>query len=396
MNEQVIIDDIFDTNKRLNDVIKQFQFISEARVTYTNTRLVNYMNLLYNRAIYNYQRAMFHASPGFVAILAMIWYGIRVVYNAVVWVVELIKLKEILQIAQILRIVWPKFREQYDAIMGKISEFSQQVGWGTDGLIHLIQAAQGGMNIIKGVTGKSFEWLQIAGAEKAMRALAFVSARARDITANPASVLDLAFNMTSEETSREVKTWWDNTMNWLNSNVEKAELTVMQLNDTINNLQELENKLPQFVRDFIPVKVWDSIRWVDEKIDNTVLPALTHISDQLTVINDQLQVERDRAAALAERLARPGDLLQDMPGLSDAERKQQEVELDTAVSQFYEEEVEGIFQNDQEIIQELASIQALAALDIPEPDFIALETTGRPGIFWNKAEIVDGWFVGDY
>ena len=126
------------------------------------------------------------------------------------------------------------------------------------------------------------------------------------------------------------------------------------------------------------------------------MPTLTHISDQLTIINEELQAERDKANALAERLAHPGDFLQDMPGLSDNERKQQEIKIDTGVSRIYEEEAENVLRLDQEIIRGLERVQALAALDIEEPEVIKLETYGRPGIIWDKAELVDGWFVGDF
>ena len=383
-------------NRRLNSVIKDIAFITESRVTYNNTQLVRYMNLLYGQSMYHCLRGLYHASPGLMAILLAIWGVVKVIYEAVSFMVELLKIKEILQIAELLRIVWPKFREKYDAILAKVSEFSNSIGWGVDGVIHLIQAAQGGLNVIKGVTDKSFEWLEIAGAEKAMRSLAFVSSAAHSIADDPASVLDLAFNRPSEETSREIKTWWDSTMDWLNNTAEKTEQALVKVNDTIDNLQELRNDMPLLVRDFIPDSVFSAIDWVDDKIDNTILPAVTNISNELTEINDELKAEREKAAALAAQLMRPGDILTKIDSLGLDEKIDQELKIDDITSRIYEKETDQITESDGELLKHLLSIQELYSLDTPVPEFTTLERIERPGIVWDKVEEVKSWFVGDY
>lgn len=396
MTEAEIRNNVQVINDRIIKVAGDLQFITEARVIYNNTLLVNYVNLLYYRAQYNLLRGLFHASPGFFAILVAIWGVIVAVYNFVVFIIGILRIKEILDIVGLLRIIWPEFRRKYDEILGKISEFSQKIGWGVDGLIHLIQASQGGLNIIKGVTGKSFEWLQIAGAEKALRSLAFVSAGAHRIADDPSSVLDIAFNIPTEETSREVKTWWDKTIAWLDKTTNMAEEAVQKVNDTIDNLQDFKNKMPQFVLDHIPERLFTGLDWLDTQIDNTILPALTNISNEFTNINTELQAQRDRAQELANKLLLPGDLLLGVDNLGNGEKDQQERNIDDVTSRLYNREADFVEKEDTEIIKYLDSIMGLLAIPITPPVYTKIEDLPSTTIVWDPAEKVDRWFVGDF
>ncbi len=383
-------------NRRLNSVINEFEFITEARITYLNTKLVNYMSLLYDRAIHNALQGYWHASPGLIAFLAGIWGILKIIYNSITYIIELLKIKEILEMAKILTYIWPAFRTKYNAILGKISEFSAQIGWGADGLIHLIQAAQGGMEVLRGVLGKSHEWLQIAGAEKGIEAIEWISAMAMDIAANPGNVLDLAFRIPRNATADDTSKWWAGVSKWIEDTSGTAVLAIQKVNDTIDNLQELENSLPNFIKNHIPQEIWDGINWVDAKIDDTILPALTNINQQFIAINEELQAERDRAQALAEQLLLPGNVLGNVDLLSGADKLNQELKIDDITSRIYEKETDRIYESDREVIEGLESVKALALLDLPELTFLSLETGGRPGIFYDPAEIADGWFVGDF
>lgn len=383
-------------NRRLNSVINEFEFIAEARITYHNTTLVNYMSLLYDRSMYNALRGHWHASPGLWAILVAIWGVIVFVYKAVVWIIDILKIKEILEIAAILRIIWPEFRVKYDKILGKISEFSKQIGFGADGLIHLINASQTGLNVLKSITGKSYEWLYIAGADKALRALAFVSSGAYEIASDPASVLNRSFFRPSEETGRLITTKWDETMAWLEDTTDKAKVALQKANDTFNSLLVMAANMPDFISNHIPDFIPDSLNWLNATIDNDILPALTNINKQFTQINAVLQAERDRAEALAAQLMLPGDLLENIDSLPDSEKAEQEIKIDDITSRFYEKQTDEITTSDSAIISELESVRLLYLAAVPIPEFSNVETSGRPGIIYTPAEKVIGWFVGDF
>ena len=268
-------------NRRVNSVIKDFAFITESRVIYYNTELVKYIDALYYKSMQSVLMAYWHNPVTLIAIITAIVKVVIWIYNKVVWIVDVLKLKELLQIADVLAILWPDFRNTMNKIYGKVAEFSASIGWGADGLAHLINAAQSGVGIVAGMFNKSTEWAGIFGADRAIHALNLVSLYSAQITKDPGMLLDLAFRGASQDIQREVKTKFSEVTAWLENTTGKATLAIQQVNETIDNLQDLENRMPQMVKDFIPVEVFDAIRWVDEKIDNTILPVLTNLNDQL-------------------------------------------------------------------------------------------------------------------
>jgi hypothetical protein len=382
--------------ENINQHIQSFKEITENKVADQVLSITPYFNYLYLSAEYHLASALFYASPGLWALLIGIWGVLVFIYNAIKWIVDILHIRELLAIADILRIVWPAFRDKYDKILGKISEFSAQIGWGTDGLIHLIQASQSGMNIIRGLTGKSFEWLKIASAEKAIRSLKIVSALSHEIATNPSHVLDTAFGIPNEESSREVMRWWEKTSDWIQDASDNALKAVTQIKDTINDLQDLRNRMPAFVRDNIPKAIWDGIAWSDQMIDGKILPALTKINTTFDSVNAVLEGHRRRTATLVEQLTRPGDVLLAMDKLSEAGRIGQEAKIDDATSRKYERETDRYVVQDASIIAEFKRVATALAAPRPPPVFMTIEEMPPhliPGIVLEDHET---WFVGDY
>lgn len=396
MNEIEAIERIELTNKKLIDTIKNMQFITEARIIYHNTQLVFYINLLYKRAQYNYLQGMFHASPGLWAMIATIVIFVSNIIIIIKAIIDILHIVEIIQIAELLRLVWPSFRIKYDEIMGKVAEISASLGFGADGLIHLIQSTQGGIALLGGVLGKDDTWSEFKIAEQAINVTQRIASFAHVLERNPSHALISIFREQDWHNKRVIKTWWDKTVDWMSKTTEKAENLVINVNDVIDNLQELENKLPQFIRDNIPNELFTGIRWLDEQIDNTILPAITNISYEFGEINNQLQAQRDKAQMLINNILNPGDLLGNIDQLTGDEKTRQELVIDDITSRIYESETDHIYNSDFEVIAGLKSVLNLASLDLPEIEFLRLETTGRPGIIFDEAEKVDGWFVGDY
>lgn len=396
MDHTEAIERISLTNQRINGVINDLKFVTESRITYTNTQLVKYIDLLYQRALYNYTRGIFHASPGLWAIIAGIVILVSNIILFIRFIISALHIVEIIQLADILRIIWPKFRAKYDEIMGKISEASAALGFGADGLIHLIQSTQSGIALLGGVLGKDDEWSEIQIAAKAIDVTTRIASFAHVLERDPAHALVAIFREQDWRTKREIKTWWDKTVSWLTDTTSKAETALKKVNDTIDNLFELHNNLPQIVRDNIPPGLFDGLTWVDNQIDDTILPALTQISKEFTTINDELQAQRDRAQELANKLLNPGDLLLGVDELTGEAKKLQEIKIDDVTSRLYESETDQIYSEDAEVIEGLDAIKKLAALTLPVPEFINLETVGKPGIILDPYEKVVGWFVGDY
>ena len=384
------------TNNKINIVVNDFKMLAEARVTFNNTRLVEYINLLQQRANFLYLRFLFHHSPQLLAALTAIWSFFVFIYNGIKIIVEFLHIKELLQLTQVLALVWPAFREKRDAILGKVSEFSKQVGWGTDGLILLLQTAGSGLNIMSGIMGKDRNWFELKLLANAIPALQNLSRNASMIDNDPASVLNWAFGYPQRETMAEANDWWSNTMSWLEDTAKDATTAIQKVNDTIDNLLELENNMPAIVRKNIPSWLSDGITWIDTQIDNTILPALTNLTNEFIQINAQLEAERVRAAELAEQLSRPGDLLERVERLQGFEREEQQRKMDEAVSaQFMREADEGEQQNAGIMAKFQAITDALKEVP-PALEFLAYEDMKRSTIKIPGVVIYRSWDIYDF
>ncbi len=396
MDEREILITIKQVNKNKRLVARDLQIVTEARIALSSAQLLYYINLVQQKIYFDLIRATIHSSPGLIAILSAIFGIFKFLYDNLTIIVTVLKIRELLKIAKFLSIIWPAFRTKMNAIFKKVSEFSEKVGWGADGLAHLINAASAGVNVLAGITGKGREWSNIFMAERAITALNTISEHAALIAKDPGYLLDIAYRNASHQIQRETTTKWNETMAWLNDTASKAEEVAKKIGETSSELLEFKNKMPQFVRDHIPMKLFTGLAWVDDQVNNNILPVLTELSKELDDTVSDIEQQRIAAERLALRLAKPGNVLLGVDNLSDQEKKQQEIYIDDVTSRIYEEEADQAIFDNEPVFRFLRKIQDLAALDLPEPQFNILETGGRPGIIWDKAELVKGWFVGDF
>ena len=218
--------------------ITAFKEREEMRVASTVPALTSLLVDLYFDAEYHIMRAYFSPNPGFFAVLAGIWGVIVAVWQGISFVIDFLKIKEILAVANILSIIWPAFREKMNAVYGKIAEFSQQIGWGADGFMHLIQAAQGGVDLLGGLLKKDANWLEIKMADKAVTAMRFVTAYTDKISTDPAIFLDAVFSTSQRDNLQETKNWWYKTSLFIEAASERATKAITQIDEVIGVFQE--------------------------------------------------------------------------------------------------------------------------------------------------------------
>ena len=381
------------------DIKEQASLISERcdyRMGEVTALLTSYVSYVYLNTNHRIDQVVFHHSPSLIGIITTI-VSIGVwIYNAVKTVIVVLHLGLIWRIHKIVYALWPEYRAKVDEIMGKISEMSGIVGQGVDGLIHLLHTAQSGINIYSAFMGKDILWLEGERALAIERIGKGLKDYALMLASNPSKALNDLFYDASNTTYTKFADWWDKTELWLNETAEKAEQALINISETTSYLLEFQNSMPQFVRDHIPQSILDGLTWVTEKVDNDILPLITNLSDELEEAAAEITRQRAKAAELAARLALPGNILLGVDQLTDTEKSQQEVVIDDVTSRVFEREADEVTRNDSALIEALASIKQLSLLDIPDTEFSGLEDYGRPGILWDEAEKVDGWFVGDF
>jgi len=380
----------------VNHSIQVFKELTENKVAGQVLTLTPHITRMYLDAEYHLACALFYASPALFAILSAIWGVIVFVYNIVKWTIDILHIRELLIIADILKVIWPAFRDRMNAIYAKVSEFSASIGWGADGLLHLIQSAQQGINVLGGLMGKDDSWLRIKGADRVITALQAFSGGSNLIATDPGRLFDIVFGVSTRGTHTDALLWWRKTEQWIQKAADTAEDAIRKVSAAIGSLQDLENRLPAFVRENIPAAIWEGLNRADAMIDGTLLPALSRIDRTFSEVNAVLEAHRKTAASLVDQLTRPGDVLLGVDKLTDAGRLAQENIIDDVTSRKYERDAEDAEIGDGVIIAEFARIAQALEAPAPPPAYLTLEyVPGKiiPGIVLEDRET---WFVGDY
>jgi len=378
---------------------EQASLISERcdyRMGEVTALLTSYVSYVYLNTNHRIDQVVFHHSPQFFSIIIGIAMAVKEIWAGVMMVIDLLHIVDLIHIADIIAVIWPKFREVRDKFYASISGFSNAIGIGIDGLSHLMNAVKSGVGVLGGVLGKDDDWVEMKGFTKGVTALNTLSEQSVLIQQNPAALFDA---LTYDSDLEDRTDFWINVKSGLDS-IKGVALKVWdmssKINDFVDDLQSLQNSLPEFIRDHIPQSILDGLTWVDTTIDQTILPAITNINDTLNEVNAVIEAQQKKASELADRLAHPGDVMLSVDQLTETTKKDQEKKIDDVTSRVFEREADEVTRTDSALIKALASIKQLSLLDIPDTEFSGLEDYGRPGILWDAAEKVDGWFVGDF
>lgn len=378
------------------DLIRAFAGETENEVAGQVLTLTPYVARVYLDAEYHLSCALFYASPSLFAFLSAVWGVIVFVYEAVKTIIDIFHIKELLVIADILSVIWPEFRKRMNAIYGKISEFSATIGWGADGIMHLLQSTQQGISTLGGLLGKDDSWLEIKGADRAIDAVRRLSDNAHAIARDPGGVLDIVFKAESRWSKFETNEWWTKTFSRIHATAALASSTIIKVSGIIDDMQDLENRLPEFVRKNIPEAIWAGLDWADARIEGTLLPALARFDRTFNEVNAVLEAHRQKAASLVDQLTRPGDVLLGVDKLTEAGRLAQEDKIDDATSRKYERDTDKYELEDAGTIKEFERVAIALKVPFPPPAFLAIEDLPAreiPGIVLEDKET---WFVGDF
>jgi len=346
-------------------------------------------------AEYHLIRAYFHASPSLWTFLVAAWNIIASIIAAITFTNEILYAITGYTLANVADKIWPGFQEFWDNLMNKISEISRDLGWGVDGVNHLLNAINAGAETWGIVTGKDRDTIKIEKLDRVQQFSDDLRARLTKWQANPGEMIEwmadqgnakrfnaggAVFRMITERIDGVAST---------TTNLVKSAVRIT------SELSALQNNMPAIIANNIPQGIFDGLARVDSALNERILPALTGFTDRLDELDAVLVSHRKKAEELADRLAHPGDLLAEIDKLPSYARNNQLVKIDDVTSALMREQNEAAY---ADMVGDLRNFGLIAAALAAAPAplaFMELDLPGRsPGI---TPEPYESWILAaDY
>lgn len=340
--------------------------------------------------------ALFHASPGLIAILAAVWAAVKVVWNVVKVILEYVQLAKELGVHDLLYRVWDDYAEVIDTINKKISEASEVLGWGVDGISHLVNATRGGLNIASKFGNHSDEHLEWKFLERTGSAADWLATQLTYIGDDPGNILDIVFQQLNKGNADDVHHWLGEWEPKVTRVVRTADILFQETGTIIDELEALQDGMPAIVYKHIPRAIWDGLARADTLINETILPTLNKAANTLETLNKTLDAHDGKLSELAQRLTRPGLIFAELDEKPDYVRHYDEAIIDDVSNRQYDRDVDAALADIQTDLDEFDRVTQAMTAPTPEPEFLTIESPGARLGYTLEIEPHETWMVGGY
>jgi len=341
-------------------------------------------------------RVTFHSSPEiFALIMAMV--SIYRIITFAIHVFNVIKIiGTIWQINQIIMTVWPRYREWFNGMLSKISDVSEYIGWGVDGISHLINASNAGINIVGGLFGKDWNMMRFEMMERANDMAQQLSRSFIQLQEDPGKWLNQFFENRTLLSAYDADKWWAPIAENIADVTNKAGTALSRSQDLFNELLSIQTGMPEVIRANIPQGIWEGIESANNFIHEYIAPTITNIQRNLQTIDNLLNTHGNRLSALADTLAHPGELLLGVDDLPDYAKAAQLGYIDDVTSREFGKWTDMERTELQGDLDEFDRIDRLATAPTPEPAFLTMEIPEGSTLRGITAEHKETWMIGGY
>lgn len=389
-----------DDTSRIRKSLREYSMVLHDeigfRIAYHDTYLVRVTNLLIDNATYHILTGYHHASPGLIAFITGAIQFVLKVVGIITTINDILVVLTHETLAHWIGELIPGFEDAWASLMNSISEFSNNLGWGVDGVLHLMNATEVSANLYGSISGKSVAWVESEKWKRKQHMLMSYSQNLDLWQANPGEMMGKMSELWSKANYSVGTNVLKATLDKIGIFGEKAEEALVAVGTITDELLAIQTDMPAFIANNIPQGVWDGIEKVDTIINDRILPTLTDITDRIDELDAMVEAYQAKAAEIADKLAHPGDLLADIENLPDFARQNQLVKIDGVTSMLMKEENEDAFNDISGDLTEFGIIASALEASPPPLSFMELELPGRsPGI---TPEPRETWILtsGDY
>jgi len=385
--------DVDRINQGITDQALVLGDVVNIRIEDINITLTRYVSIIQYNALYHINHVI---SGGSIGLLLFIFGAIKVIKT--IWavtkvVVTIISIIKAFHIDDLLYKFWPWYADQVDKIRSFITDVSEALNWGVDGVMHLINAASGGISIYGGLTGKGEEWLQLQGLIKAEDTLKLIETYTTIGYKDPSGLLGKIFEVNERDTLLWFKQWNGENLDRIISVTDIAEKALTDAGDIGNELLAIREGMPKIIADNIPASIWSGLESFNQVIYDNILPTVSAINNKLDQVNNLLDKYSADLTQLGRRLTKPGDLLAGVDALPGYMKDTQEKMIGEVASREFEREADAGRLELSGDLEEFERIDQALSAPTPPPGFMRLESPERAAVTGIKAEVAETWIL---
>lgn len=307
-----------------------------------------------------------------------------------------IHFKTIMAIHNIAFIVSEKYRRFMDRIFRRISKVSEALNLGPHFLNLALRNARAVVLSASTILGRPYD---IAEVTWIYNLNGFLEKFNRHIG---------AYRNHPERIFRDIDKWLiKDSVNLEGSAMQTVYLTVegiingtKALAEDIIRLQDDTERfiadLPENMRERIQEHTGPIMEKFNYHVQEVYAPRLALLDSVMSEVKDGLALNQGEIGSVVDRLTRPGDLLIDIDGLSDTDRRAQEEKIASVAFRPLNRDAEESARLTDGVSAELAKLAAALRIERPPPEWKTpeVEIPGRPAD--TPVEPRKTWFVGDY
>ena len=383
-------------NEGLERSIRTLEQITELRVSRVESTLMGPITLMYQNAVYHNLKAYWFASPSLILVLTAIWTAIQFIWQVIKIILSIVELIQMLRLDDMLANYWPEFKKARDKFRAWVGELSEAIGWGVDGFLHLLHATQGFTDVLGGLTGKSYAWMDAQWMVKTGDVLEQVSFYSREIKDNPGRILEILFQGELSKNLKLVSPFGEKLTTDVMLALGKGKKALDGLTGVADELTAIQENMPEVVRRNIPSAIWDSLEVFSFTISTEILPRLSKVESLLTMYDTIFKRDSNILTSLADKLAHPGTNLLGIDDLPDYAKNSELWAVDDVASRQF---LNGANQDRLDMQPDLDAfelIDAALTAPIPEISFMTIEDPARAALYGIVAEPKETWFIGGY
>ncbi len=383
-------------NKALDSDLYILKHITELRVARAEAVLINHVTLIYQDANYHTLRAYFYASPSLMYFIAKLSVILFQVWQIVKFFIQMVQIIQALKLDDLLATIWPAFEKARYKFRVWVAEISKALGWGADGLLHLIHATQTFTSMLGGLTGKSFTWMEAQWMVKTGNILDKVKGFGLFIKDNPGKMIEWMFQ---EEMllNLDMSSKFGQKLSFrLRELTDKATFLLGHSTDIADDLIAIQEGMPEIIRANIPQVIWNSLEGFVEVVNIQILPRIATLERQLDLFDSVFNTNSNKISDLVNKLAHPGSNMLGIDDLSDYARQIEEGAIDNVSSRLWNDQVNADRDYMQADLNAFAIIDAAATSPLPVIPYLDIENPARGALHGIVVDPQETWFVGGY